>query len=124
MHSFSTTRQLVQDPSAGTLSTFKALPMYEKHYCTAGFGKNAGFLERSMPCLVEANATKLLNSASDLNSDWNLIETKRFYLKAVKGKRLRRALDICWLHLVFHIFWCSNKMWYPTSALYTGLLCE
>lgn len=62
---FSKPGQLAQYPFVGTLSTFKAFLLVEKHRHFVGCDTDIRCLEKLMPSLTEAYVSQLLNQASD-----------------------------------------------------------
>lgn len=93
--------------------------MIEKHRYFVGCEKDFRCLETSMPSLVEAYSSQLLNRTSNLTGDEQLIEAARVYLKAVNGGRGRGALD-CWMrHLYCRLSSSSRSPWCPTFAIFT-----
>lgn len=63
-----------------------------------------------MPKLVEAYVPRLVSQLSNLTGDEMLMELACVYLEAVKGRRVRGALDSWGLHLKCHPFRRSRSI--------------
>lgn len=90
---FSFLGKLVLDLFLGTLSTPKASLLVTKYLCFVECDMNARCLKKSIPSVVEAYASQLVNQASCLTCAEKLMEVVCVSLEAGKGRSLRGALN-------------------------------
>lgn len=112
------------DSFEGTLLATNACLVVEKHRCLVVYGNDSRCWERSMPSLMEAYAFQLLNQASDVAGNEEIMEAGRVHLEALKGRRLKDSLDSWAAQLDCPLTRHSKSKWCLTFALHTRItLC-